>query len=396
MIPKRFYNNVVVPGLNLISHPDLFFLKLRTPRKSWYRLIYHLQRTRFPKRVNYYPLHIDLEISKTCNQKCIMCFRMFDRFSGPEAIVPARFHDHKTGPDFMDIELIRFLVPYLRLADGVNTLGLGEALLHPQFDKVIELLKQARVNVNIQTNANLLTSQLLEFFAGQKVDSIMISLHGYSATTIQAICPGADPEKLFENLMHLKKLKQNKNLECPVLGFYYVAMKSNIKELPDFLNMAAKVGAKFVVISHLVKFGPPIWQESLEDIQELTGEIFKKAEVLAKQQNIQLFFSYRSDYIKNGNICTDPWTTMHIHANNDVCPCGFSTRKMGNLHEHSIFEIWNSEPYQQLRSRMISCSKYPECSSCLCFSRTSAPDNMVPAYNEFLDRKLSLEKAGFT
>jgi len=391
-------HNLLTCGLRCLKiglHPKTLFSKLRNPGKCWHRLNYQLQKDRYPKKPKYLPLHIDLELSTNCNQKCIMCFRSFDRFNGRKDSIPAQFHDHNTNPEFVDMEFVKKLVPYLKLADCVNTLGQGEVLLHPQLNDILKLLQQEGVTVNIQTNGILLTPEKLEFFLDCGVEGIMVSVHGNSSNTIKQISPGLDLDSLHNNLKYLRKLKSTRQTQSPVLGFYYVVMKSNLEELPGLVERAAQLDGKFVVISHLIKFGKNIWHESLENSADEFDRIYKKTANLAEKHGIQLHFSYRKDYEKTGGICTDPWTTVHIHANGDVTPCGFSTRKMGNLNENTLQEIWNGENYFKLRSRMYARSKLPECESCLCFSPTSGPDNMVPAYNEFLNPPLSLKNAGY-
>ena len=64
--------------------------------------------------------------------------------------------------------------------------------------------------------------------------------------------------------------------------------------------------------------------------------------------------------------CILPW--IHFYANPDgtVLPCCIGDHRLplGNVQKNSIIEIWNSDPYKEMRLNMLSGNRCKECTSC--------------------------------
>jgi radical SAM protein with 4Fe4S-binding SPASM domain len=66
-------------------------------------------------------------------------------------------------------------------------------------------------------------------------------------------------------------------------------------------------------------------------------------------------------------MCFQPFKTFYVRADGDVRPCCFSRdgTSLGNLHKQDMKEIWDGEPYRQLREGVLN-GKYPkDCENCL-------------------------------
>jgi radical SAM protein with 4Fe4S-binding SPASM domain len=69
--------------------------------------------------------------------------------------------------------------------------------------------------------------------------------------------------------------------------------------------------------------------------------------------------------ISNSNtFCVLPWIHIYANPNGDVLPCCVASKKVGNLHESTIIEIWNSEEYKKLRRMMLNNQRPEHCSDC--------------------------------
>jgi MoaA/NifB/PqqE/SkfB family radical SAM enzyme len=54
-------------------------------------------------------------------------------------------------------------------------------------------------------------------------------------------------------------------------------------------------------------------------------------------------------------VCTEPWTTIEMAGHDgNVHQCGgnWTSRLMGNIHDNTLTEIWNGQPYQEARRLM--------------------------------------------
>ena len=68
-----------------------------------------------------------------------------------------------------------------------------------------------------------------------------------------------------------------------------------------------------------------------------------------------------------GLICSEIFESMAVLADGSVsCGCVdiFEGRALGNIHEKTLEEIFRSEPYKELRRRMISGDLPPQCRKC--------------------------------
>ena len=66
--------------------------------------------------------------------------------------------------------------------------------------------------------------------------------------------------------------------------------------------------------------------------------------------------------------CIIPWVHFHVAQNGNVIPCCQAPpqkmHRFGNINEQSIEEIWNDEPIQSFREKMIAGEKDHRCKQC--------------------------------
>jgi len=81
-------------------------------------------------------------------------------------------------------------------------------------------------------------------------------------------------------------------------------------------------------------------------------------------------------------VCVLPWIHLNFDPNGDVYPCCLTTfhgQKLGNLNQHAIKEVWNSDTMKSLRLEMLEGKKPKMCS--ICFDREAATGQSVRLYN---------------
>jgi radical SAM protein with 4Fe4S-binding SPASM domain len=77
----------------------------------------------------------------------------------------------------------------------------------------------------------------------------------------------------------------------------------------------------------------------------------------------------REDFLlkKSKTFCIYPWIHIHAYPTGDVYPCcmaDMNTGKIGNCQTHSLEEIWNDAPMQQLRDNMLNERASEACQRC--------------------------------
>jgi hypothetical protein len=93
----------------------------------------------------------------------------------------------------------------------------------------------------------------------------------------------------------------------------------------------------------------------------------------AKQSKIPVFvkpnlgpqerLGWYSDKGAPGRTCVYPWRSLFVGANGDAYPCLFMLRKVGNLVEQPLAEIWNGEPMVAFRQELKH-DLFPACVRC--------------------------------
>lgn len=66
------------------------------------------------------------------------------------------------------------------------------------------------------------------------------------------------------------------------------------------------------------------------------------------------------------SFCMLPWTHMHAFPDGRAYPCCLSDywHPVGDLRKHTMAEIWNQEPYKQMRRNMLEDKPCKECTKC--------------------------------
>lgn len=86
--------------------------------------------------------------------------------------------------------------------------------------------------------------------------------------------------------------------------------------------------------------------------------VYIKEEDLRKDQIDRL--------VKSDVFCMIPWIHLHAFPNGQAYPCclGESDHPVGNLHENTMREVWNSPAYKQMRKNMLEETPCKECNRC--------------------------------
>jgi len=191
-----------------------------------------------------------LELTNRCNLQCQMCIR--------------RTWSEPTG--FMDEALFSRLIEDLKQADPMPSVclsGLGEPLFHPRVTDWVARLKALGASVELITNATLLTPARSKALIEAGLDILWVSLDAATGDQYAAVRQGADLELVKANLEQFLRLRPPRHRPKPEVGIVFVAMKSNIQELPGVLQLGRKLGAVHFIISNVYPYSEAMQEEML-------------------------------------------------------------------------------------------------------------------------------------
>ena len=321
--------------------------------------------------VNDLPTQVYIEVTNYCNSLCVSCPLTYNHF------LPQEPKHHLTWDNF------RHIVDQLPRLDRVVLHGIGEPLLNKELPRFVSHLKERGAEVLFNTNAILLDQKRGDALVEAGLDELRVSL---DAVTPELYAQLRGVDRLPQVIQNLKAfVKRHGGQERPRVSLWWVAMQSNLPQLPDFVRLAAQIGVSEVYLQRLVYFGNG---EQLADnttmkakqsiyavLEEQQARVVNECEELAAKLGLEFHASgattpYESVLAKGSHPwqgCMRPWVLMYITVNGTALPCcvsPFATQDynqiiLGNVLERPLAEIWNDAQYQKLRLAVLSESPAP-------------------------------------
>jgi tungsten cofactor oxidoreducase radical SAM maturase len=331
---------------------------------------------------------IYVEPTSECNLNCRTCIR--------------NSWDEPVGS--MEMTVYRKLLSDIREIKTLQAMafwGIGEPLVHPDIVEMVSLAHELGVRTELITNGLLLSRELAKGLIEAGLDTLVISVDGTTQTSYADIRTGGDLRLVQDNIRELNMLRAKMLRKIPEVGIEFVAIKSNIDQLPGLAQIARFMEASFIVVTNL-----------LPCTEDMKDEILYRlsAGVNSSAQRSQFFpelilprIDLRSEYqiplfklqsrigrtelirkeIREDNYC--PFIqegSTAITWSGDVSPCialmhsyrcyvlgreKFIKRySMGNVAEKKMNNIWDKKEYREFRDRVIKFDFSPciQCSGC--------------------------------
>lgn len=339
------------------------------------------------------PIYVQIPTGTKCNLKCVFCT---DR-------------GENSPINYKDLSFEEFLpfADVISLSSLLQLYGWGEPLMNRDYEKIFDYVveKYPGIHLYISTNGVLLSEEWIQKLVSQGNICLNVSLNAATPETYSALMKADKFDKVVQNLRNLKKaMKDAKGVS---LSLSFVALRNNIHELPDFIDLAAELGASVMVqdlniingehlnmslvsepdprrieavlreanrraIEKKVPFGyygslPITYSALCYSTSCTSGSEQAIAQASnAKDPSSQVTVSQSAAQIMQPppGMCYDPWQRFMVGIDGSVSPCCRSKMIMGNLYQQSWQDIWNSPSYQHLRSTVNSAIPPQECASC--------------------------------
>jgi len=298
------------------------------------------------------PRRIVLELTNGCNLHCAMCGRS-----------AAEFHT-----TCLDMHWFYALEPLFDTVEEVTLMGWGEPTIHPDFEKMLRVIHRHGARAYFCTNGmrlHLLADAIFE----NEVDVFAVSADGAKPETNNRIRAGSDLEQINASLRDIVRRKRAEHLAYPYINYVFCAMKSNLNELVQMVEMTADVGLDELKVVYFTVFHQSMLHETLWDSQDETAELFLKAEERANELGVVLKLPYVQGMDPAGDLphrpCFAPYRDFFLGSDGFVRPCMSTAEQLFRFDPGARFmDMWNHEAYIRHRKTVNTDEMSAGCRGC--------------------------------
>ena len=225
-------------------------------------------------------LTILVDIVNKCNLRCIMCHFSFDEvfYQRSQLMQPETFS-----------AIAKSIRPYTR---KLTLSAAYEPTASPHFGEILRIAGEHRfAEIGFLTNGNLLTDKLAETIVDSGVTELCVSVHAARSETYAHILRGGSLEKAIQNVEKVLELRRLRQSALPRVQFNVALMRSNVEELVEIIELAARLGVDAVAFRHLIVFeGLDMEAESLaRHDKRHANRCIRQALLRAQELGVTLF-----------------------------------------------------------------------------------------------------------
>ena len=238
-----------------------------------------------------YPSKLFVETTTRCNLGCFMCVKQSDGCGMTEGeMTPERF---------------AALEPVFPHLEALVLNGIGEPLLNPELEGFIRRARRSMPAagwIGFQSNGLLLTDSRAHSLVEAGLDKICLSIDAASPETFRKVREGGEIMAIDRAFAALAAARERCNRPEVQVGIEFVAMRSNLGELPAALSWAARHGASFAIVTHVLPYDELHAVESAyTNCTDETIALFNDYKLEAERQGIDLsrYFEARWRYARN-------------------------------------------------------------------------------------------------
>jgi len=304
-----------------------------------------------------------------CNCRCVMC----DIWKG---------NNNLQQLEESDIE--KLLSSLKTFKTKLVVMSGGEALMHPNFFGLCDILRSRKIKITILSTGLLLKKYAEEIIA--TTDEVIVSLDGSQEVHDKIRNIPDTFNKLKEGVRELKNLNKEYRVTARC-----VIQKANFKDLPNIVDAAKDIGLDQISflnadVSTDAFNRPNLWEdekvgevklslqevaqfkEIIENLIKTHSKDFKSGFIAESPEKLRRFYNYYAAFHGLCDFptvtCNAPWVSTVIEADGSVRPCFFHA-KIGNIRESTLTESINSPGSISFRKNLDTTTN-PICKKCVC------------------------------
>ena len=299
------------------------------------------------KNLPEFPTFVDLELTNTCNFRCLMC--------------PTGNLSQKRASGFMKDDVYYKILDEIKInKTPIRLIRWGEPTSHPQMVEFIKAAKKVGVMCHLNTNGSLLNEEKIDQLIEIPLDSIKFSFQGVDAKSYREM----RNTEFFDDLMATIKLfyeKRGRQL------FPYIHISTTITyETREQVETFKKMAEKY---SDLVTVGRTV----------LEGRVNMDEVRLSQEEKDMLkYLQSEESLVREHPECPEVFNKLSINWDGTLTACCTdSDNKMllGNIKESSMAEIWKSDKLEEYRKMLVQ-MRHDEldlCKNCYDYMSIQAP-----------------------
>jgi MoaA/NifB/PqqE/SkfB family radical SAM enzyme len=307
-----------------------------------------------------------------CNLRCEMCPCGADRRPGP--------------PRRMDAALAERVLREAAALGAAEVIPstMGEPLLWPGLDRVVDACRELGLRLNVTTNGTF-PGRGAAGWAERLVvvaSDVKISWNGATAATAEAIMPGLDHAAAVENVrafVAVRDAHRREGRACRV-SFQVTAQEANVAELAAIAAQAAALGVERVKVNQLQPRFPALAARSLRRSAEAIrrwNEAVREAHAAAEAHRLP---SGERVLLENvvplaedpaapapAGPCRFVGREAWLHPDGRLAPCPHPAAERGELGafgsaaQRGLAELWAGETFRAFVARW---EEHPVCRAC--------------------------------
>ena len=141
--------------------------------------------------------------------------------------------------------------------------GFGEPLGHPGIVEMVAEVKALGCPVELITNGVLLTEQISGQLIAAGLDRLWVSLDGARPESYADVRLGAALPAVLANLGRFSDSRPPRRPRRPEIGIAFVAMRSNVSDLPQVLSLGRGLGASHILVTNVLPYTAEMRREIL-------------------------------------------------------------------------------------------------------------------------------------
>lgn len=288
------------------------------------------------------PITVSIEPTTACNLRCPECpsgLRAFTRETGN-----LREDFFRKTIDEIHRQL-SYLIFYFQ----------GEPYINPKFLDMVKYANAKKIYTITSTNGHFLSSENARKTIESGLDRLIISVDGTTQETYEQYRVGGTLENVLQGARNVVRWKKQLGSSTPHIIFQFLVVRPNEHQIPEIHRLAREIG--------------------VDEVQLKTAQVYDYQQGNPLIPTIDRYARYRENpdgtwSFKNAlaNHCWKLWHACVITWDGLVVPCCFdkdAKHRLGDLKQTSFRELWQAEPYQQFRQKLLrGRSEIDICTNC--------------------------------
>ena len=232
-------------------------------------------------------------------------------------------------------------------------------MLHPDFINFLRRCRELDLSVNVLSNLTLINDEIISEMKRNALLSVQTSLYSMLPSVHDSITRlSGSFEKTKAGILKLIEAGIPVQISCQVMkqnkdSFHEVIEWGHVNNIPAAFN--------YMIFGEYDHSSENLQNRlSLNEVEEVFDRLNSGSysEALMKEARKKISVN------EEAHVCSVCRYYFGVTAEGDAFPCaGWQAKKLGNLREHSISEIWNdSSEVQYLRQ--IRLRDFPKCRIC--------------------------------